>query len=183
MADVELVRRARAGDRDAFDLLMTPLLDHAYRIARLVLRDADRAEDAAQEAIVRCWRDLPTLRDADRFDAWSNRVLARAISDEARRQRAFVARVVVLRSEPFQGDETSALADRDQLARVFDRLSVEHRTIVVFHHYLGYTLDEAALAMGIPRGTAKSRLYYATHALRAALDADARFVASSEVPA
>jgi len=76
-----------------------------------------------------------------------------------------------------------SLADRDQLARVFDRLSVDHRTIVVLHHYLGLTLEEAAAAIGIPRGTAKSRLYYATNALRAALDADARRSSSSEVPA
>jgi RNA polymerase sigma-70 factor, ECF subfamily len=162
---------------------MTALIDRAYRIARLILRDTDRAEDAAQEAFVRCWRDLPTLRDPDRFEAWLNRLLIHAISDEARRQRAFVASVVVLRSEPAEGDETSALADRDQLARVFGRLSVEHRTIVVLHHYLGFTLDEAATAIGISRGTAKSRLYYATNALRAALDADARVVSSSKVPA
>jgi RNA polymerase sigma-70 factor (ECF subfamily) len=181
VADVELVRRARQGDRDAFDLLMTALIDHAYRIARLILRDTDRAEDAAQEAFVRCWRDLPTLRDPDRFEAWLNRLLVHAISDEARRQRAFVASVVVLRSEPAEADETSALADRDQLARVFDRMSVEHRTIVVLHHYLGYTLEDAAAAIGIPRGTAKSRLHYATRALRAALDADGRTGARSEV--
>jgi len=183
VADVELVRRARQGDRDAFDLLMTALIDRLYRVARLILRDTDRAEDAVQEALVSCWRDLRTLRDPERFDAWLNRLLIHAVSDEARRQRAFAASVVVLRYEPGGGDETGALADRDQLARVFDRLSVDHRTIVVLHHYLGLTLEEAAAAIGIPRGTAKSRLYYATNALRAALDADARRSSSSEVPA
>jgi RNA polymerase sigma-70 factor (ECF subfamily) len=183
VANVELVRRAREGDRDAFDLLVTAVIDHLYRIARLILRDTDRAEDAVQEALVRCWRDLRTLRDPDRFDAWLNRLLMRATYDEARRQRAFVASVVVLRVEPRQADGTAELEDRDQLARVFDRLSIEHRTIVVLHHYLGFTLEEAAEAIGIPRGTAKSRLYYATNALRAALDADARVASSSEVPA
>jgi RNA polymerase sigma-70 factor (ECF subfamily) len=183
MTDVELVRRARQGDRDAFDLLMTAIIDRLYRTARLVLRNADRAEDAVQETLVRCWRDVPTLRDPDRFDAWLNRLLVHAISDEARRHRAFTASVVVLRFEPAGADETSALADRDELARVFDRLSVEHRMIVVLHHYLGFTLEEAAAATGIPRGTAKSRLHYATNALRAALDADARVSSSREVPA
>jgi RNA polymerase sigma-70 factor (ECF subfamily) len=183
MTDSELVRRARQGDRDAFDLLMTALIDRLYRIARLVLRDTDRAEDAVQETLVRCWRDVPTLRDPDRFDAWLNRLLVHAISDEARRHRAFSASVVVLRFEPGDPDATAAMADRDQLARVFHRLSVEHRTIVVLHHYVGFTLEEAAAAIGIPRGTAKSRLYYATNALRAALDADARLDASNEVPA
>jgi RNA polymerase sigma-70 factor (ECF subfamily) len=183
MTDTELVRRARQGDRDAFDLLMTGLIDRLYRIARLVLRDTDRAEDAVQEALVRCWRDVPTLRDPERFDAWLHRVLMHAISDEARRHRTYSASLVLLRFEPADADETSSFVDRDQLARVFDRLSVEHRTIVVLHHYVGFTLEEAAAAIGIPYGTAKSRLYYATNALRAALDADARVDSSREVPA
>jgi RNA polymerase sigma-70 factor, ECF subfamily len=177
----ELVRRARAGDRDAFDLLMTAVVDHLYRIARLILRDTDRAEDAVQEALVRCWRDLRTLRDPDRFDAWLNRLLLRSIADEARRNRRYSASVVVLRTEPRQGDDTGMVADRDELARAFGRLSVDHRTVIVLHHYLGFTVEDAAAAIGIPVGTAKSRLHYATDALRAALAADARAVAAREV--
>jgi len=169
-----LVRQARQGDRDAFDILLTDVVDHLYRIARLVLRDFDRAEDAVQEALVRCWRDLPSLREPDRFDAWLNRILMRAITDEARKKRGFVANVVQLKVEPAVADSSGALADRDEIDRVFERLSVEHRTIVVLHHYLGMTTDEAARTVGIPHGTAKSRLHYATEALRAALEADAR---------
>jgi RNA polymerase sigma-70 factor (ECF subfamily) len=170
----ELVRLARDGDRDAFDILMTAVIDHLYRIARLILRDFDSAEDAVQEALVRCWRDLPSLRDPARFDAWLNRLLVHSVTDEARRRRRSVANVTIVRIEPSQPDSTGALADRDELARVFDRLSIDHRTIVVFHFYLGLTLDEAATTIGIPVGTAKSRLHYATEALRAALEADAR---------
>ena len=174
MTNPELVRLARDGDRDAFDILMTSVIDHLYRIARLILRDFDSAEDAVQEALVRCWRDLPGLRDLDRFDAWLNRLLLHSVTDEARNRRRSVANVRIVRIEPSQADSASALADRDELARVFDRLSIDHRTIVVFHHYLGMTMDEAALTIGIPVGTAKSRLHYATGALRAALEADAR---------
>ena len=174
MTKSELVRLAQDGDRDAYDVLMTELVDHLYRIARLILRDFDSAEDAVQEALVRCWRDLPQLRDPDRFDAWLNRVLMRSVTDEARRRRRFAANVTLLRIEPAQPDGTRELADRDELARVFDRLSIEHRTIVVLHHYLGMTVDEAATTIGSPVGTAKSRLHYATEALRAALEADAR---------
>jgi RNA polymerase sigma-70 factor (ECF subfamily) len=170
----ELVRLAREGDRDAFDILMTTLVDHLYRIARLILRDFDSAEDAVQEALVRCWRDLPRLRDPDRFDAWLNRLLLNSVTDEARRRRRYVANLTALRIEPTQSDGAGALADRDELARVFGRLSIDHRTIVVLHHYLGMTVDEAATTIGIPVGTAKSRLHYATGALRAALEADAR---------
>jgi RNA polymerase sigma-70 factor, ECF subfamily len=170
----ELVRLAREGDRDAFDILLTSVIDHLYRIARLILRDFDSAEDAVQEALVRCWRDLPGLRDPDRFDAWLNRLLVHSVTDEARNRRRSVANVRIVRIEPSQSDGAGALADRDELARVFDRLSIDHRTIVVFHFYLGLTLDEAATTIGIPVGTAKSRLHYATDALRAALEADAR---------
>jgi RNA polymerase sigma-70 factor (ECF subfamily) len=171
-----LVRQARQGDRDAFDTLLTEVVDHLYRIARLILRDFDRAEDAVQETLVKCWRDLPSLRDPDRFDAWLNRILVRAVNDEARRRRGVVANLVRLTVEPSEADSSGALADRDEIARVFQRLSVEHRTIVVLHHYLGMTTDEAARTIGIPAGTAKSRLHYATEALRAVLEADARSV-------
>ena len=174
----ELVRQARQGDRDAYDILLTDVVDHLYRIARLILRDFDSAEDAVQEALVRCWRDLPSLRDPDRFDAWLNRILMRAITDEARKRRGFVMNVIQLQIEPAEADSSGALADRDEIARVFDRLSIEHRTIVVLHHYLGMTTDQAARTIGIAPGTAKSRLHYATEALRAALDADSRGVAA-----
>ena len=75
--------------------------------------------------------------------------------------------------EPSQPDGVGTLADRDELDRVFGRLSIEHRSIVVLHFYLGLTVDQAATTIGIPVGTAKSRLHYATEALRAALEADA----------
>ena len=174
MADPDLVRLARDGDRDAFDILLTSVIDRLYQIARLILRDFDSAEDAVQEALVRCWRDLPSLRDPDRFDAWLNRLLVHSVTDEARNRRRYFANVRILRIEPSQPDSAGALADRDELARVFDRLSIDHRTIVVLHHYIGMTIDEAATTIGIPIGTAKSRLHYATDALRAALEADAR---------
>jgi RNA polymerase sigma-70 factor (ECF subfamily) len=104
-----------------------------------------------------------------------------AVADEGRRQRGFRTNVSRLRIESVQADDSGALADRDEIARVFDRLSVEQRTIVVLHHYLGMTLDEAATAIGIPRGTAKSRLHYATSALRAAIEADARSASAGRI--
>jgi RNA polymerase sigma-70 factor (ECF subfamily) len=174
MTDSELVVRARAGDVGAFESLMSTRIDHMSRIAQLVLRDRDLAEDAVQEGLVRCWRDLPSLRDPERFDAWVNRVLVRAVHREARGRRRAAASVAVLRAEPARPDGSSAVADKDEIARVFDRLSVEHRTIVVLRHYLDLTMEECAATIGIPVGTAKSRLHYATDALRAALEADAR---------
>lgn len=112
-----------------------------YRLARLILRDYDRPSDAVQEALVRCWRDLPQLRDPARFGPWLNRILVRAIRDEARRRgRDRIALAVIpLASQP---DPSASLADRDEIARVFVRLSIEHRTIVSIA-----IVDKAGLAL------------------------------------
>jgi RNA polymerase sigma-70 factor, ECF subfamily len=171
---LERVTRARAGDRDAFNLLAASAVDGLYAIARLVLRDADRAEDAVQETLVRCWRDLPALREADRFDAWLRRLLMHAITDEFRRGGRQQAIVTVLRIEPADQDASAEVATRDQLDRGFRRLTIDHRAVIVLRLYLGLSLEETAGTLGIPVGTAKSRLHYAVEAMRVALEADAR---------
>lgn len=181
--DRELVVQAQRGDRDAFAVIASATVDRLYAIARVTLRDADRAEDAVQETLVRCWRDLPGLRDPDKFEAWQRRMLMHAITDEFRRGRRYEAKVRVLHAEPAQGDTASALADRDELDRGFRRLTPEHRTILVLRHFQGLSLPEVADALGIAEGTAKSRLHYAMAALRAALEADARSVTKQEVSA
>jgi RNA polymerase sigma-70 factor (ECF subfamily) len=171
---LDLVEQARRGDRDAFDVLMLDSIGRLYAIARLVAQDADLAEDAVQDALVRCWRDLPTLRDPSRFESWLRRLLLNAVAEQFRAARRFEARVTLLRSEPSADDDARELADRDEIQRAFRVLSIEHRTIVVLHHYLGLSVAEAAATLGIPAGTAKSRLHYALEALRAFLEADAR---------
>jgi RNA polymerase sigma-70 factor (ECF subfamily) len=170
----DLVEQARHGDREAFDVLMHEVIDRLYAIARLVAQDTDIAEDAVQDALVRCWRDLPTLRDATRFEPWLRRLLLNSVAEQFRGRRRFEATVKILRVEPSVGDAAADLADRDELQRAFRTLSIEHRTIVVLHHYLGLSVAEAATSLGIPSGTAKSRLHYAMDALRATLDSDAR---------
>lgn len=170
----ERVRRAGAGDREAFDLLAAAVVDRLYGVARLVLRDADRAEDAVQEALVRCWRDLPALRDPAKFDGWLQRILMRAITDEFRRDRRQLAVITVLRLEPLSADLSDGVAVREQLDRGFARLTVDHRAVIVLRLYLGLSLEETAITLGIPAGTAKSRLHYGLDAMRLALEADAR---------
>ena len=168
------VLRAKSGDRDAFDRLAMQVVDRLYRIARLILRDTERAEDAVQEALVRCWRDLPSLRDPASFDGWLHRVLMRAINDEFRASSRARAAVAVLRLEPITADPSNDVAVREQLDRGFRRLTLEHRAVLVLRLYLGLSLEETAATLGIPAGTAKSRLHYATAAMRDALEADAR---------
>jgi RNA polymerase sigma-70 factor (ECF subfamily) len=174
LGQIQRVERARAGDREAFDLLAAAVIDRLYSVARLVLRDTDRAEDAVQETLVRCWRDLPSLREAARFDAWIHRLLMHAITDEFRRAGRQRAMVTLLRSEPATGDPSADVARREQLTRGFERLTPDHRAVIVLRLYLGLSLEETAAAIGIPVGTAKSRLHYATEAMRVALEADAR---------
>jgi RNA polymerase sigma-70 factor (ECF subfamily) len=179
----DLIDRARQGDQAAFATLATGEVDRLHAIARLILRDPDLAQDAVQEALVRCWRQLPKLRDIERFDGWLYRILVRAAADQLQGRRRFEAAIRTVGDEPSVGDTASVLADREQLEGGFRRLSVEHRAVVVLHHYVGLPLTEVAMALGIPSGTAKSRYHYAMEALRAALAADARSVSHREVPA
>src|SRR5262245_43371662 len=172
--DVDAVVRAREGDRDAFDRVAMQVVDRLYRVARLILRDTELAEDAVQETLVRAWRDLRALRDPARFDAWIHRLLMRAVHDEFRQVRRQRAVVTVLRPEMSTRDSSEAVAAREQLERGFQRLTLEHRTVLVLRLYLGLSLEETATTIGIPAGTAKSRLHYATEAMRDALAADAR---------
>ena len=173
--DRDLVLAAQRGDEAAFVDLVRLRADRLYAIAYRVLRDVDRAEDAVQDALVIAWRDLRGLRDPDRFDAWSHRLLVRICIDQASRERRRAANLRVLPIDgPVAPDDTLTMADRDQLERGFRRLSPEQRTILVLHHYEGYAPSEIAELLGIPPGTARSRLHHAHRAMRAALDADAR---------
>jgi RNA polymerase sigma-70 factor (ECF subfamily) len=173
--DAELIGRAQHGDEEAFASLAVAAGDRLHAVAQRILRDTDLAEDATQQALLTIWRDLPQLRDPARFDAWSYRLLVRACYAEAGRHRRWSPNLRLLPAdEPTAADATSTVVDRDQLERGFRRLSLDHRTVVVLHHYLDLPLTEVAEALGVPVGTATSRLHYAMRGLRAALDADAR---------
>lgn len=167
-------RRRRGGDHEAFEALAISAGDRLFAIARLVLRDVDLAQDAVQDALIQAWSALPGLRDPDRFDAWLRRLIVNACADQARRQRRRSAEIRVIGADASREDETRFVADRDQLERGFRRLKPEQRVVVVLHHYVGLTVAEVADTLGIPMGTAKSRLHHAMASLRAALEADAR---------
>ena len=177
----DLVERAMAGDHDAFSELARVSIGRLYAVARLILRDPHRAEDATQEALVVAWRDLSALRDPDRFEGWLHRLLVRACYREASRgRRRWTVETEVREWEGSVPDTTDGLADRDQLERGFRRLAPDQRAVIVLHHYLGLSLDETADALGVPHGTARSRLHRAMGALRAALEADARPTTTNE---
>ena len=170
----DLVVRAQGGDREAFASLVHATSDRLYAIATRILRDGDLAEDALQGALVTAWRQLPSLRDPARFEAWVRRLLVHSCYAEARRRRSWTTNVRVLPVDgPVGPDGLLSVVERDALDRAFQRISVEQRAVFVLHHHLGLSLVEIAETLGVPAGTARSRLHYATRLLRAAVEADA----------
>lgn len=175
--DTQLVDRAKHGDKEAFTALVLELGDRLYSVAYRILRDADQAEDAVQQALLIAWRQLPQLREADRFEAWLYRVLVNVCRREIRRTPRWVPGLHLM------DDVAAATPDvllttsrRDELERAFRRLSVDHRAVLVLHHYLGLSGPEIGDALGLSPGTVRSRLHYARQAMRASLEADARSV-------
>jgi len=170
----EVVTRAMHGDHDAFAALIGPATNRLYAMACLILRDSDRAEDAAQEAIVRAWRELPRLRDPEKFDAWLRRLTVNACFDEARRVHRRAEVSLVRLGDRSTADPTGAFVEHDRVDRAFRRLPFDQRTVLVLQHHFDLSHTEIADSLGIPVGTVKSRIRYGSAALRASLDADDR---------
>lgn len=170
-----LVNRAQGGDEEAFVTLAQAVGDRCLAIAYRILRDLPAAEDAVQNALTVAWRELPALRDPDRFEPWLHRTLVRICYAEAKRRRRDTAALRSLdTSGPYGPDEILSVDDREQLERGFGRLPPDQRAVLVFHYYLQLPISEVATRLGIPVGTARSRLRYGMAGLRAALEADAR---------
>jgi RNA polymerase sigma-70 factor, ECF subfamily len=172
--DTDLVIRVQQGDEEAFASLAVAVGDRLHAVAHRILRDTDLAEDATQQALLSIWREIRQLRDPARFDAWSYRLLVRACYAEGRRSRRWSPNLRLLPMDMPDTDRLDLVVDRDQLERGFRRLSIDHRAVVVLHHYLDMSLEEVAETLGVPPGTVRSRLHHAMRGLRAALDADAR---------
>ena len=177
-----LVERARRGDRQAFAELIRASGARLDATARLILRDPDLAQDAVQETLIRAWRSLPGLRDPATFDHWLHSLVAHACIDLVRKRRR---RVIEVELSPIHDaptrDGVALIADRDQLDRVLARLEPEARAVVVLHFYLDLPLPRVAEILGIPLGTAKSRLHRSLGAMRSAMAIDE--VASAPRPA
>ena len=168
-----LVERARQGDHEAFAALVDGSLARLDAAARLIVRDPELARDAVQDGFIRAWRDLPGLRDPERFDAWLRRLIVNCCLDHLRRRRRRAIEVELTPIHaPFASDPSGALADREEVHQALGRLDPNHRAVVALHYLLGMPLPEVAASLGIPIGTAKSRLHYALAALRVAANAE-----------
>jgi RNA polymerase sigma-70 factor (ECF subfamily) len=168
-----LVERAKRGDHDAFAELARAAVVRLDQAARLILRDPELARDAVQEGLIRAWRDLPKLRDPDRFDAWLHRLTVNSCIDQTRRRRRRPIEVeLTTLHAPSISDTSGALADRDHIDGVLRHLHERERAIVVLHYFLGMPLTEVAATLGIPLGTVKSRLHRALAEMRVAISAE-----------
>ena len=146
-----LIDAAQRGDRDAFDALARTEGDRCMAIATRILRDTDVAQDAVQATLINA-----CYAEAKRRRRWSTSIRMRPVDVAS------------------TADDILTVHDRDQLERAFRRLTVEQRAVMVLHHYIGLAVPEVAERLGIPLGTAKSRIHHATTALRASVEADAR---------
>ena len=179
----QLVERAAKGDHDAFADLARGAVVRLDQAARLVLHDPELARDAVQDALIRAWRDLPGLREPDRFDAWLYRLTINSCLDLVRRRKR---RVVEVELSPMHATAVSdvavALADRDLVEGVLRHLDERGRAIVVLHYFLGMPLTDVAATLGIPVGTVKSRLHRALGEMRVAIVAESTTPYASPVP-
>lgn len=177
--DPDLVDRAKRGDKEAFTALVLQLGDRLFSVAYRILRDTGRAEDAVQQTLLIAWRELPTLRDDGRLEAWLYRLLVNACYAEVRHTRRWQPGLRLVPVEiPSEDDAQLSVDRRDEIERAFRRLSGEQRAVLVMHHYLGLSGAEIATALGLSPGTVRSRLHYSRQLMRAAIEADARAIAT-----
>jgi RNA polymerase sigma factor (sigma-70 family) len=173
--DRALVEQARGGDSDAFEAIVRSRIDAVYRLSLAILGDEADARDSTQETFVAAWRRIALLRDADRFDAWLQRIAINAARMTLRGRRRRSVREIP--SDEVRSTERDLEPDRppdgERLGRAMHALSVDQRTILALHHLDGRGLEEIAELLKIPVGTAKSRLYAARRALERALATEA----------
>ena len=163
----ETVLAARAGDTAAFRLLIEESGPSALRVAELILGSRAEAEDALQDACLRAWKDLPKLRDATRWDAWFRRLTVHAAIERTRRRPRITSVPMLDVDAAGEGDFTRAVGQADELRWLLAVLSPEERALVVLRYASDLEVPDAAALLGIPLGTAKSRLQRALGRLRA----------------
>lgn len=177
--DPDRVERARQGDASAFEALVEARVGPMTRTAMAILGREDEARDAVQDALITAWRELASLRDPAAFDAWLTRILVNRCRRGLRRiglrrMRETPVDTLAADAAPSTRDLTAAVGERQALERAFDRLSVDDRTLLVLHHLDGRSVASIADVLGVPEGTAKSRLFAARRALHRALSREDR---------
>jgi RNA polymerase sigma-70 factor (ECF subfamily) len=184
-----LVERAASGDGRAFDELTEAFLAPSLRLAQAILRSEADARDAVQDAFIAAWRDLPRLRERDRFEPWLTRIVVNRCRSALRHRRVVGVREISL-EPPRDGEaggaqlgarrdarspaDHDAVAEADAIRRAFARLKPDARILIVLHHLEDRPVAEIAAVLGIPQGTVKWRLHAARAALEQALEVESR---------
>ena len=169
----DLVERAQAGDLDAFTQLAKAAGPRLKGVANLILRDAHRAEDALQDALLLAWRDLQALRDPDAWDAWLRRLTVNACYKVANKDRKRSRVELHVAPDPEMAkthDSAADVAEREWVLSELGRLDIDRRAVLVLHYYLDLPVREVAEILEIPYGTAASRLHRGLEAMRSAID-------------
>ena len=149
-------------------------VDGAYRLAGYLLGSEVEAEDAVQDALVKAWRGWSSLKNADAFGPWFDRIVVNVCRDRMRRHRTI--RMVELdeAGDVESHDAFALMFQRDEVAAAVAHLAAEHRIVIALRFWRDMTLEEVAATLDLPLGTVKSRLHYALKALRAELGRNSR---------
>ena len=176
-----LVTLAQQGDRAAFETLIRPRLGRLLRLTGSILSNDGDASDAVQDTCLRAWRELPRLREEDRFEAWLWQIAVNACRSALRTRRRVNVREVAVDAMPAGFDLPSrspafdeSVSEVDLVRRAFRRLDPDKRAILVLHHVEERSISDIALLLAIPEGTAKWRLFSARRALDRALEVERR---------
>jgi RNA polymerase sigma-70 factor (ECF subfamily) len=180
--EAALVQRASRGDHEAFSALVDARLAATFRTALAILGNESDARDATQDVFLRAWRNLPELREPDRFAAWFGRIVVNTCRTSIRGRRRRIVREISVGALPGEGDQLESresphddrMADLDLLERALDRLSPADRTLLALHHFEHLSLGDIGERLGVPGKTVKSRLFSARRALERALEVERR---------
>jgi len=159
-------------DRDAFESLVERHVDEVYRIAAAIVGASD-ASDVMQETFVVAWQQLDRLRDPAAFRPWLRRICVNRSRNWLRssRQHRLVGSLDLGSDSPDRrGKLEGAVEARMLLEPAFEHLGPDQRAILALHYGLGFSIADAADALGVPVGTAKSRLSTGLRTLRDAIE-------------
>jgi len=172
----ELVVRAQHGDPRAFEQLVDPYREIAFRVAYLITRNRDDAEDAAQDALVKGWRSLRRFRAGAPLRPWLLRIVANEARNRRRgagRRERLALRVAAASSgeaAPSPEEAAVATAERQRLLETLERLPEASRLVLECRYLLELSEQETAAALGVRKGTVKSRTARALDRLREAYE-------------
>jgi RNA polymerase sigma-70 factor (ECF subfamily) len=172
-ADVELVRRARRGDKRAFETLFRKYYQQLFNLLYRMVQNSEEASDLTQEAFIKAFRALPSLRDETTFYPWVRQIAVNLCRNFWKRNGRLRVSSLDETLTTEEGEELSReIPDwtenpeqlfqhqelREQLMKAIAELSPDHRTVILLHHLEGLPVADIAKTLGISVGTVKSRL-------------------------